>query len=138
MNPQLQPNNPFAGAVMRAAGNSPVAAGAYYADLVSVSQAPDHPKFGGKIKLKWVWKVATGPQQGRTLDAITDWDFSPANRAGRFVAGTIGRQPALGEDLTAVGLEVMSYIGKRYLVTQGKGPKSDALSVQAVTIPPPV
>jgi hypothetical protein len=140
MNHQPQPNNlnPFAGLTMKAGGAEPVPAGQYWCDFLGVDVPPPNPAFDGKPKLRWRWKVSTGPQQGRELSAISDLDFSPGNKAGRFLSGTIGRQPAPGEPLDAVGAEVQSRVGKRFLVTQGKGPKSDKLSVQAVALPPEV
>jgi hypothetical protein len=124
------PSTPIPQLVVQSTAADPLPPGSYFATFESVV-----PYSNDKVtnKLRWVWKVVSGPQTGREATALTDQKLTAGNHAGRLVSGMAGRSLQSGEDVSAL---LGSFIGKKYLVTVASGPKGGKPSVQNVTTPP--
>lgn len=113
--------------VVVASNADPLPPASYFAVFETVT-----PFSNDKVsdKLRWVWRVVSGPHAGRESTALTDVRVTVHNHAGRLVSGMAGRVLQSGEDVSEL---LATFIGKKYLVTVAPGPKGGKASVQNVT-----
>jgi hypothetical protein len=100
--------------------------GSYVADFKALEQKDS--QFGPG--LLWTLEVASGPHAGAKATGMTGTKPSPANKCGKFLAGIMGRMPAVGETV-----DVTPFIGKRYLIVVEATEKGGS-KITSITAPP--
>ena len=123
---------PLPALVVQAGGLEPVPLGSYFATFLS-AEPFSMPEKGIEGKIKWQWRVVSGPHKDKILSALTDARVTPQTHAGRLLSGMAARTLTPGED---ANLLISSLMGKRFLCGQACGPKGGKPSVQSVSLPP--
>jgi hypothetical protein len=89
----------------------------------------------GEDRWRWAWQVKSGEHTGSEASTLSDKNINANVRAGRIVAGLLGRAIKVGDNVKAL---IDDCIGKTYLIGVGKGIKDGAVGVQTVGQLPPM
>jgi len=107
--------------------------GTYFADFLRVEQCTIALKDGAKEqRLRWWFKVSTGPQAGTEINDISDTVVSDRNKSGRIVGGLKGSELRHGESAKE---HIDAAVGKKWLVQWGKGAQG-GIGIQSVSAMP--
>jgi hypothetical protein len=129
-------NSPWVAQEAKKAGPVPeqVPDGGYMATFKGVENAQVPPKPGDDgVRWRFLWEVTDGQQAGLWASALCDRTITPGTLAGRLIAGLLGRQFVVGENVQAA---VNACVGETYFVIVQRGPQGGKSGVKAASLPP--
>jgi hypothetical protein len=105
-----------------------VPAGSYYAEYIGVEDY-EGGEYGPGVK--WSWRITSGEHKDKVISRITGKKPTAGNACGRMIVSLLGKTPGLGEPV-----DLSACVGKKYVCTMAKAPKSEGCRVETVALLP--
>lgn len=113
------------------AGGVPPAA--YQAKFLSVEVADANPLKGYQAGLRWTFEVVAGEHTGKkAYRTTTGLEPKPGTAGGAILAGLLGRQLAINEEVDLTGV-----VGKTFFIFVGPAKEGDGTRIESVASLPP-